>query len=141
MIDFLPSLNAVLNSTSALLLLIGHHHIKKGKYITHKRFMIAAFTVSSLFLCSYLLYHAYHGTTHFAGEGWSRPVYYTILTSHTLLAVLTLPLAIVTLRYGLKDNKVRHRRIARITYPVWLYVSITGVIIYLILYHLYPAVP
>lgn len=141
MIDLLPSLNAILNTSSALLLIIGHRYIKKGLVQKHRRLMISAFVVSLLFVCSYLVYHAYHGTTRFSGVGWIRPVYYTILGSHTILAALTAPLAVVTLRYGLKDNKNKHKRIARITYPLWLYVSITGVVIYLMLYHIFPTVP
>ncbi len=98
--------------------------------------MIAAFTVSSLFLVSYITYHSVHGTTHFPGEGWTRPVYFTILTSHTILAVLVVPLVIISLRRGLRNDVARHRAIARWAYPIWLYVSVTGVIVYLMLYHL-----
>ncbi len=141
MIGLLPSLNAVLNSSSALLLVIGHRYIKKGITRQHRRYMISAFAVSLLFLCSYLVYHAFHGTTRFSGEGWIRPVYFAILISHTILAAVTAPLAIVTLRYGLKDNKNKHKRIAKITYPIWLYVSVTGVVIYLMLYHFFPSAP
>ena len=102
--------------------------------------MIAAFAVSALFLISYLTYHAYHGTTKFLGEGWIRPVYFTILTSHTILAAAIVPLAIITLRRGLRDEIDKHVKLARWTYPIWLYVSVTGVIVYLMLYHLYPSV-
>ncbi len=100
--------------------------------------MIATFVVSIAFLISYLTYHSYHGTTRFMGEGWIRPVYFTILTSHTILAVLVVPLAIITLRRGLRDLIEQHVKIARWTYPIWLYVSVTGVVVYLMLYHLYP---
>ena len=101
--------------------------------------MIAAVTASVLFLISYITYHAYHGTTRFEGEGLIRPVYFTILTTHTILAVAIVPLVMITLRRGLKEQFDRHVRIARWTYPIWLYVSVTGVIVYLMLYHLYPA--
>ena len=139
MIDSLPTLNAFLNSASAILLVIGHRFIKKGNKQAHKKFMIATFVVSIVFLISYITYHSYHGTTRFTGQGWIRPVYFTILTSHTILAAAIVPLAIITLRRGLKDRIEKHVRIARWTYPIWLYVSVTGVIVYLMLYHLYPA--
>ena len=138
MIDFLPTLNALLNSTSAILLLTGYVFIKKGNRAAHKRCMIATFSVSILFLISYLTYHAYHGTTRFLGEGWIRPVYFTILGTHTILAALIVPLAIITLRRGLKDMIPQHKVIARWTLPIWLYVSVTGVVVYLMLYHIYP---
>ena len=139
MLEYLPTLNAVLNSTCALLLLIGHHKLKQGNRTAHKKIMISAFSVSVLFLISYLTYHAYHGTTSFTGEGWIRPVYFTILVSHTILAALVAPLAILTLRLGLKSRFHSHARLARWTYPIWLYVSITGVIVYLMLYQFYMA--
>lgn len=139
MLDFLPTLNALLNSSSAVLLLVGHRFIKQGETRSHRACMIAAFVTSVLFLISYLTYHAVHGTTTFPGQGWIRPVYFTILTSHTILAAAIVPLVIITLRRGLKELYDKHRRIARWTYPLWLYVSVTGVVIYLLLYHLYPA--
>lgn len=138
MLDFLPTLNALLNSTSAVLLFIAHRFIKKGNKHAHKNYMIATFAVSTLFLISYLTYHYYHGTTRFTGEGWVRPFYFTLLTSHTILAALIVPLAIVTLRRGLREQIEKHVKIARWTYPIWLYVSVTGVVVYVILYHLYP---
>ena len=101
--------------------------------------MIGAFTASVLFFIAYITYHSYHGTTTFTGQGWIRPVYFTILTSHTILAVAIVPLAIITLRRGLRDQIEKHVKIARWTYPIWLYVSVTGVIVYLMLYHLYPS--
>ena len=140
MLDFLPTLNALLNSTSAVLLVIGHRYIKRGNKAAHKKCMLAVFSTSTLFLISYLTYHAYHGTTKFLGEGWIRPAYFTILTSHTILAAAIVPLAIITLRHGLKDQIEKHIPIAKWTYPIWLYVSVTGVIVYLMLYHLYPTV-
>jgi uncharacterized membrane protein YozB (DUF420 family) len=136
-IDSLPAFNALLNTTSAILLFAGHRMILKGRRETHRKLMIAAFSVSSVFLVSYIAYHSVHGTTHFAGEGWIRPVYFTVLTSHTILAAAVVPLVIVTLRRGLRNDIHRHRAIARWTYPVWLYVSVTGVIVYLMLYRLY----
>jgi putative membrane protein len=139
MLDFLPTLNALLNSTSAVFLLVGHRFIKRGNTQSHKKCMIGAVCTSVLFLISYLTYHYFHGTTRFLGEGWIRPVYFTILTSHTILAAGIVPLVIVTLRRGLKEIFDKHKRIARWTYPLWLYVSVTGVIIYVMLYHLYPA--
>lgn len=137
MIEFLPTLNALLNTTSAVLLTVGHRFIKKGNKQAHKRCMISTFAVSILFLISYLSYHYHHGTTRFTGEGWIRPVYFTILTSHTILAAAIVPLAIISIRRGLKNFVEKHRRIARWTYPIWLYVSITGVIIYVMLYHVF----
>jgi|ERR1043166_2527243 uncharacterized membrane protein YozB (DUF420 family) len=139
MIEHLPTLNAILNSTSATLLYIGHRFIKQGNKQAHKKCMIGTFVVSSLFLISYLTYHYFYGTTRFLGEGWIRPVYFTILTSHTILAATIVPLAIITLRRGLRDQIEKHVKIARWTYPIWLYVSVTGVIVYLMLYHLYPS--
>lgn len=137
MIDFLPTLNALLNTTSAVLLTVGHHYIKGGNQQVHKRYMISSFMISILFLISYLTYHYHHGATRFTGEGWIRPVYFTILTSHTILAAAIVPLVIITLRRGLKNEIEKHKKIARWTYPIWLYVSITGVIIYIMLYHIF----
>lgn len=112
--------------------------MKRGNIRAHKSCMIATFLVSILFLISYLTYHAQHGTTRFTGEGLIRPVYFTILTSHTILAAAIVPLAIITLRRGLRNAIEKHVRIARWTYPVWLYVSVTGVLVYLMLYQFYP---
>lgn len=134
----LPLLNAILNSSSAMLLLIGRRFIKRGQQLWHKRFMIAAFGTSSLFLVSYLTYHSVHGAQYFQGEGWIRPVYFLILGTHTFLAATIVPLVLITLTRGLKNQVPRHKKIAKWTYPIWLYVSITGVIIYLMLYQLFP---
>ena len=101
--------------------------------------MIAAVTTSCLFLCSYLYYHAHVGSVHFPGQGWIRPVYFTLLFSHTLLAIVVVPLVLVTLGAGLRGSFVRHRRIARWAYPIWLYVSVTGVAVYVMLYQIYGA--
>lgn len=135
----LPLLNAILNTTSALLLLLGHREIKRGRRVTHKKLMIAAFTASSLFLVSYIVYHYVHGAQYFQGQGWIRSLYFLILGTHTILAALIVPLVLITLRRGLKNDFARHKKIAKWTYPIWLYVSITGVIIYLMLYQLFPA--
>jgi putative membrane protein len=137
MIDLLPTVNACLNATSALLLILGRKYIKSGDKATHKKFMIAAFSVSILFLISYLTYHSFHGSTKFAGEGIARTIYFTILISHTILAAAVPPLAIITLIRGLKNRIDKHRVVARWTYPIWLYVSVTGVIVYLMLYQIY----
>jgi putative membrane protein len=139
MLEHLPSLNALLNATSAVLLLIGHHRLKQGDREAHRKLMTSALAVSVCFLVSYLTYHAYHGTTRFTGEGWIRPVYFTILISHTILAACVAPLAVVSFRLGRKGDFSRHARIARWTYPIWLYVSFTGVAVYLMLYRLFPA--
>lgn len=135
MISFLPTLNAILNATSGVLLLIGHRMIVRGRVNAHRRLMLSAFVTSVLFLVSYVIYHAQAGSRPFAGTGAIRGVYFTILISHVTLAAVILPMAIVTLRRGLAMRYVEHRRIARWTYPLWMYVSVTGVVIYLMLYH------
>lgn len=134
-----PILDASLNGTSAVLLVTARQMIKQGRMAIHRALMLAALTTSSLFLISYLYYHAHVGSVRFQGQGWSRPVYFTILISHTILAVAVLPLVIITLRRALRQRFDRHRLIARWTYPVWLYVSITGVVVYVMLYHLFAA--
>ncbi len=134
-----PVIDACMNGTSAVLLLIGHSFIKRGKMAAHRAFMIAAVVSSSLFLISYLYYHAHVGSIHFTGHGIVRVVYFSILISHTILAAVIVPLVIITLTRGLRGNFPRHRTIARWTYPLWLYVSVTGVVIYLMLYQLFPA--
>lgn len=130
----LPALNAILNSTSAILLLVGRFFISRKNVVAHKRTMISVFFVSVLFLISYLVYHYNHGSQPFQGEGWIRPVYFTILISHTLLAMAIVPLAIITLTRGLRKKYSLHKKIAKWTFPIWLYVSVTGVLIYLMLY-------
>ena len=131
-----PVLNATLNGASAVLIAIGIALIRRGQRAAHKRFMIAAVVTSSLFLVSYLWYHAHVGSVRFQGHGWPRPVYFSILLSHTVLAAAVVPLVIVTLTRGLRGRYERHKASARWTYPVWMYVSVTGVVIYLMLYHL-----
>ena len=135
----LPTINACLNGTSAVLVATARAQIRHGRVAAHRALMLAAVGTSTLFLVSYLWYHAHVGNVLFAGRGWSRPVYFTILISHTILAVAILPLVIITLTLGLRRSFSRHRRIARWTYPIWIYVSCTGVIVYLMLYHLFPA--
>jgi uncharacterized membrane protein YozB (DUF420 family) len=132
----LPTVNALLNGTSALLLLAGFHRIRRGDRNGHRGFMLAAVAASSLFLASYLVYHAHAGSVRFGGQGWVRPVYFLILISHTLLAVAVLPLVFVTVLRALRGRFDSHRRIARWTFPIWLYVSVTGVVVYVMLYHL-----
>lgn len=137
-IGYLPHLNAFLNGTSAVLLFTGYSFIRARNVIAHRTCQIAALVVSSLFLVSYLTYHYYHGSTRFLGTGFMRPVYFTILTTHTILAAVIVPLIFLTFYRALRGDFVRHRRIARVTLPLWLYVSVTGVIVYLMLYHFYP---
>jgi uncharacterized membrane protein YozB (DUF420 family) len=132
----LPALNAGLNATSAVLLALGFFLIRKGRREAHKRAMLAALCCSSLFLVSYLVYHAHVGSVRFRGQGPVRTVYFAILISHTILAVTVVPLALVTLVRALQARFDRHRRIARITLPIWGYVSVTGVIVYWMLYRL-----
>jgi putative membrane protein len=132
----LPALNAVLNATAAVLLVIAFQLIRNGRKEAHKRVMLAAFSVSVVFLISYLTYHSLAGVVYYTKTGFIRGVYLTILTSHTILAAAVPVLAILTLRRGLKGNFPRHRAIARWTFPIWLYVSVTGVVVYLMLYQL-----
>lgn len=141
LLSYLPPLNAALNGLSAILLLCGLVSIKTGRRAAHERFMISALVVSSLFLVSYLTYHFQAGTTRYLGRGWIRGLYFTILISHTSLAATVPPLAIITLVRALKERFDRHRAIAHFTFPIWLYVSVTGVVIYLMLRGSYTAVP
>jgi uncharacterized membrane protein YozB (DUF420 family) len=133
----LPAVNATLNATSAAFLFAGYVMIRRGRIILHKRCMLAALASSALFLTCYVIYHANTGSRPFPGEGASRVIYFAILISHVLLAVTILPLALTTARRGLQAQYERHVRIARWTLPLWLYVSVTGVVIYLMLYQLY----
>jgi uncharacterized membrane protein YozB (DUF420 family) len=133
----LPALNAVLNGTSAVLLLSGYLLIRRGRVAMHKRCMISALVTSSLFLTSYVVYHANVGSVPFTGQGAIRGVYFAILITHVVLAVVIVPLALTTASRGLKAQYDRHVRIARWTFPLWMYVSVTGVVIYLMLYQLY----
>ena len=122
-----------------MLLTLGYFCIRARRIQAHKKCMLGAFACSTVFLVSYILYHLQVGSVRFQGQGWTRPVYFTLLVSHTILAVTVVPLALVTLARGLRGNFERHRAIARWTFPVWLYVSVTGVIVYFLLYHLYAA--
>jgi len=131
------ALNASLNGISAILLAGGYLAIRSGKIAVHKAFMIAAFTVSSVFLASYLVYHYRVGHVVFAGQGWVRPVYFLLLGTHTLLAIIIVPMILVTLRRAWLERFDRHRIIARWTLPLWFYVSVTGVIVYLMVYQIY----
>jgi uncharacterized membrane protein YozB (DUF420 family) len=135
---FHPTLNAALNAASAVLLLVAYRAIRRLDVETHRRWMLAAATTSALFLVSYLVYHVRVGSVRFEGVGPARTVYFAILVSHTLLAIVVLPFVLRTLYLGLKRRDDRHRRIAKWTFPMWLYVSATGVVVYLMLYHLYP---
>ena len=137
--SLLPTLNALLNGTSAVLLSVGYRFIKRKQVQAHRMCMGAAVITSSIFLVSYLYYHAHVGSVRFQGAGWVRPVYFTILISHTLLAVSLLVLVPITLARALRERFDRHRAIARWTLPLWMYVSVTGVVIYLMLYHLFAA--
>ena len=135
---YFPALNASLNGTSAVLLLIGRLLIARGRIAAHRAFMIAAVVATLLFLGCYVYFHAKVGNIRFLGQGWSRPVYFSILISHTTLAVTTVPLAVITLNRGLRARYAKHRAIARWTWPLWMYVSVTGVIVYFMLYQWFP---
>jgi uncharacterized membrane protein YozB (DUF420 family) len=138
-ISYLPHVNACLNGTSAILLFTGYSFIRSRNVAAHRACQIGALCVSLLFLASYLTYHYYHGSTRFQGTGIVRPIYLTILLTHTILAIVIVPLVALTFYRAFRNDFTRHRRIARITLPLWLYVSITGVIVYLMLYQIYPS--
>ena len=138
-ISYLPAVNATLNATSAVLLVLGWRAVKRREIERHRRIMIAAAIVSAAFLVCYLVYHAQVGSVRFTATGMPRTVYFAILISHTILAAAIVPLVLRTLYLGLKRRDDRHRRIARWTFPLWLYVSVTGVVIYLMLYRIYPS--
>jgi uncharacterized membrane protein YozB (DUF420 family) len=131
------ALNASLNGISAILLAGGYAAIRAGKRDVHKYFMVSAFAVSTVFLVSYLDYHYRVGHVVFHGQGWVRPAYFALLLSHTVLAVVIVPLILITLRRAWMEKFDKHRLIARWTLPLWFYVSVTGVIVYLMLYHIY----
>lgn len=130
----LPAVNATLNAVSGVLLLAGYVCIRARRNEAHRRCMIAAFGASTVFLICYLVYHAQVGSVRFTRDGIVRPIYFTILITHVTLAAVVVPMALMTLRRGLKAQTARHRTIARWTFPVWLYVSVTGVLVYVLLY-------
>ncbi len=132
------ALNATLNGTSAILLAAGYAAIRSGKRNLHKKLMLSAFAVSCAFLISYVIYHIrIHQVIHFQGQGWIRPVYFALLLSHTILAIVIVPLILITLRRAWLQRFDKHRQIARWTLPLWFYVSVTGVIVYFMVYQLY----
>jgi len=131
------ALNATLNATSAILLAAGYAAIRTGKREAHKRFMISAFVVSCAFLVSYLVYHYRVGHVAFQGQGWIRPVYFSLLTSHTILAVVIVPMILVTLRRAWLERFDKHKVIAKWTLPLWFYVCVTGVVVYVMVYKIY----
>jgi len=132
-ISMLPAANATFNSLAAVCLVAGWAAIRQGRREVHKRWMLSALTFSALFLASYLLYHHFHGDTPFPGEGWVRPVYFAILISHVLLSIVMLPMILTTLTFAFREQFPSHRKIARFTLPIWLYVSVTGVVIFFFL--------
>lgn len=134
----LPTLNACLNSLSTVFLSLGYYFIRKKNTVAHRNCMVAAFSTSCLFLISYLIYHYGAGSVRFQGQGTVRYVYFTILLTHTVLAVVIVPMILMTLSRAFKQRFELHRKIARWTWPLWMYVSVTGVVIYLMLYHLFP---
>jgi putative membrane protein len=141
LVDVFPPLNASLNALSGVFLFIAYVHIRARRIAQHKRFMLAACTTSILFLVSYVTHHALRGgvVTRFAGVGMWRTIYLSILLTHTVLAVVILPMAVLSVINGLKMRVPQHRRIARWTFPLWMYVSVTGVLVYFFLYHWFPS--
>lgn len=133
----LPLFNAVFNTLSTICLISGYYSIKKKREETHKRFMIGAFVFSSIFLVGYLTYHYHHGSSHFPDLGWIKILYLLILVPHVILAAVMVPLILTTFYHAFKDNREKHRRWARITFPIWMYVSVTGVVIYLMVHRLF----
>lgn len=129
----LPALNAFLNSVSTMLILSGYVAIRKNKYKVHMRFMLTAFITSSLFLISYLVYHHYAGDTQFPGQGWIRPVYFSILISHIILSAFVVPLVLTSYYFAFSGKFKTHRKVSKWTLPIWLYVSVTGVVIFFLL--------
>ncbi len=135
--SLLPTLNAILNASSGILVLLGYRNIKRSNESVHKRFMLTAMGVSAIFFASYLFYHWEVGSVKFQGSGIIRTFYFTLLISHTILAVAIVPMVLRTAYLALKSDFAKHRKIAKWTFPIWVYVSITGVIVYLMLYQLY----
>lgn len=136
---YLPHVNASLNGASFVLLTAGYVMIRRGKREAHRACMLSCLAVSVLFLVSYVTYHSYAGSKPFPGTGWVRPAYFAMLVSHIVLAAAIVPLAIVTIWQAHKERFARHKRIARWTLPLWIYVSLTGLLVYALLYHVYAA--
>jgi putative membrane protein len=134
-LHFLAHVDASLNATSTVLIMAGLVAIKRGAVVVHKRLMLTAAVVSAVFLCCYLTYHLTTEPTKFRGEGWVRPCYFTMLVSHVVLAIVQVPLILRTIWLGLQDRREQHKKWAKVTAPIWLYVSVTGVLVYLMLYH------
>jgi putative membrane protein len=132
-VSFLPAVNATLNALAATLLLLGYVAIRRRKWRVHRFFMVAAFAASSLFLVSYLVYHAVHGDTHYAGTGALRTVYFSVLASHVILSATVVPLALTAFWFAWRRQFARHKRVTRVLWPIWMYVSVTGVFIYFLL--------
>ena len=144
-VHHLPAINAALNATSAVLLFVGYSFVRRGRIAAHRACMLSAFATSTLFLVCYVIYHILkrrltgQAHTSFTGVGIVRPIYFTILISHLILAFAVLPLVLTTLYFALRGRFDRHRRIARWTFPIWLYVSVTGVVVYVMLYQALPS--
>src|SRR5262245_5263159 len=136
-LEYFPTINASLNGLTALWLITGYSFIRKKRVAAHRFCMLAACVTAVTFLSSYIYYHAHAGLNRFPGTGWPRVLYLGILLSHTTLAVTIVPLAVVTVTLGLRDKRATHRRIARWTFPIWLYVSVTGVVVYWMLYRMH----
>ena len=135
----LPACNATFNGLAGVFLAFGYYFVKRGKVIAHRNCMICAVCSSALFLTGYLTYHfTVRGVTHFRDPAWFRPIYLTLLATHTLLAVVIVPMVLITLSHALRQRFDKHKRIARWTWPLWMYVSVTGVLIYLLLYQIFP---
>lgn len=137
LIPIIPPFLAILNATAASLIVTGYIFVRKGARSAHRTCMISALVVSTVFMIFYLYYHAKIGNIPFAGSGFIRPIYFSILASHVILAAVLFPMALITAGLAIRGNTSRHRRIARWTLPIWLYVSITGIIIYLMAFHIY----
>jgi uncharacterized membrane protein YozB (DUF420 family) len=136
-IPYLPHFQAALNASATLLLVAGFYFIRKRNRYAHRNCMISAFLISAVFMVSYLTYHASVGYMPFAGHGLIRPIYFTMLASHVILAAIIVPMVLVTVSYALRGNFYKHPRIARWTLPLWLYVSVSGVLIYILGFHIY----
>lgn len=137
-VESLPAVNACLNSLSTVFLFLGYYFIKKENKVAHRNSMVAAFLTSTVFLISYLIYHYHVGHTSFKDPSWFRPFYLTLLASHIVLAVVIVPLILAAFWFAIKKNWTRHKAVVRWAWPLWIYVSITGVVVYLILYQIFP---